>query len=151
MGARPVVRLQRMRKITAGRKGLLVLNFWPGTFSALRKNAPTACGSSRGHLSELFVGLELIGHQSPYLHPQLYYWHREAKSSNAEIDYVISSRGGIIPIEVKAGTKGQMQSLHIFLSERDLPWGIRISGENFTAYANIKTIPIYAVSQVFAL
>jgi len=63
---------------------------------------------------------------------------------------VISSRGGIIPIEVKAGTKGQMQSLHIFLSERDLPWGFRISGENFAAYANIKAIPIYAVSQVFA-
>jgi predicted AAA+ superfamily ATPase len=77
-------------------------------------------------------------------------WHREAKSSNAEIDYVISSREHIIPIEVKAGTKGQMQSLHIFLSERDLPWGIRISGENFATYANIKTIPLYAISQVFA-
>lgn len=105
---------------------------------------------NRGHLSELFVGLELISHQSPYLHPKLYYWHREAKSSNAEIDYVVSSRGRIIPIEVKAGTKGQMQSLHIFLSERDLPWGLRISGENFATYTKIKTIPIYAVSQVFA-
>jgi predicted AAA+ superfamily ATPase len=105
---------------------------------------------NRGHLSELFVGLELISHQSPYLHPRLYYWHREAKSSNAEIDYVVSSRGRIIPIEVKAGTKGQMQSLHIFISERDLPWGLRISGENFATYTKIKTIPIYAVSQVFA-
>jgi hypothetical protein len=83
-------------------------------------------------------------------HPKLYYWHREAKSSNAEIDYVVSSRGRIIPIEIKAGTKGQMQSLYIFLSERDLPWGLRISGENFATYTKIKTIPIYAVSQVFA-
>jgi predicted AAA+ superfamily ATPase len=106
---------------------------------------------NRGHLSELFVGLELISHQSPHLRPQLYYWHREAKSSNAEIDYVISSRGRIIPIEVKAGTRGQMQSLHLFLSERNLKCGLRISAENFATYDNIETIPLYAVSQVFEL
>jgi hypothetical protein len=78
-------------------------------------------------------------------------WHREAKSSHAEIDYVISSRGRIIPIEVKAGTKGQMQSLHIFLTERDLPWGFRISAENFATYSNIQALPLYTVSQVFEL
>lgn len=104
---------------------------------------------NRGDLSELFVGLELIYHQSSFLHPQLYYWHREAKSSNAEIDYVVSSRGNIIPIEVKAGTRGQMQSLHIFLTERGLPGGVRISSENFGTYSNIRTVPLYAVSQVF--
>jgi predicted AAA+ superfamily ATPase len=104
---------------------------------------------NRGNLAELFVGLELISHQSSYLHPQLYYWHREAKSSNAEIDYVISSGGRIIPIEVKAGTKGQMQSLHLFLRERNLSQGLRISSENYALYPNIRTIPLYAVSQVF--
>lgn len=104
---------------------------------------------NRGHLCELFVGLELISHQPPSLHPQLFYWHREAKSSNAEIDYIVSSRGHIIPVEVKAGTKGQMQSLHLFLTERNLPRGFRISSENFATYPNIQTFPLYAVSQVF--
>lgn len=103
----------------------------------------------REHLSELFVGLELISHQSPFLHPQLYYWHREAKSSSAEIDYVVSAHGRIIPIEVKTGTRGQMQSLHLFLSERSLPYGLRISAENFAAYPNIQTLPLYAVPHVF--
>ncbi|MCP5104271.1 MAG: ATP-binding protein [bacterium] len=104
---------------------------------------------NRGSLSELFVGIELISHQSSFLHPRLYYWHREAKSSNAEIDYVVSSGGRVIPIEVKAGTKGQMQSLHLFLKERNLPWGFRISGENFSIYPGIRTLPLYAVSQVY--
>jgi hypothetical protein len=62
---------------------------------------------------------------------------------------VIASRGRIIPIEVKTGTRGQMQSLHLFLSERSLPLGIRISSENFSTYSNIQTVPLYAVSQVF--
>jgi predicted AAA+ superfamily ATPase len=106
---------------------------------------------NRGHLSELFVGLELISHQSSHLRPQLYYWHREAKSSNAEIDYVISSRGRIIPIEVKSGIRGQMQSLHLFLTERNLTTGLRISAENFSTYNSIQAIPLYAVSRVFGL
>ena len=106
---------------------------------------------NRGSLSELFVGIELISHQSPFLHPQLHYWHREAKSSNAEVDYVVASGSRIIPIEVKAGTKGQMQSLHLFLKERNLPWGLRISGENFSAYQNIRTLPLYAISQSLTL
>jgi predicted AAA+ superfamily ATPase len=104
---------------------------------------------NKGNLSELFVGLELIAAQSHYIHPEIYYWHREAKSSNAEIDYIISNKGQILPIEVKAGTKGQMQSMHLFLNERNLEKGIRISQENFDDYGKIITIPIYAVNRIF--
>ena len=102
---------------------------------------------NRGNLCELFVGLELIAGQPFRIRPELYYWHREARSSNAEIDYVISNQGRIIPVEVKAGTRGQMQSLHLFLGERRLKHGLRVSGENFASYDNIKTIPLYAVSR----
>jgi predicted AAA+ superfamily ATPase len=93
--------------------------------------------------------LREIKHQIKHLTPssEIYYWHREARSSNAEIDYVISNQGCIIPVEVKAGTRGQMQSLHLFLGERRLKHGLRVSGENFTSYDNIKTIPLYAVSR----
>ena len=103
---------------------------------------------NRGNLVELFVGLELIAHGSPRIHPQIHYWHREAKSSNAEVDYVIARKGKVVPIEVKAGSRGQMQSMHIFLSERNLDEGLRISGENFTTYDKIKTIPVYAVKNI---
>ena len=75
-------------------------------------------------------------------------WHREAKSSNAEVDYIIQNGIDIIPIEVKSGTKGQMQSMHLLLTERDLPLGIWVSAENFSEYRVIKTVPFYAVSRI---
>ncbi len=42
----------------------------------------------------------------------LYYWHREAKFSNAEVDYIIESEGKVIPIEVKSGLRGTIKSLN---------------------------------------
>ncbi len=106
---------------------------------------------NRGNLCELLVGLELLAAQRRRVRPELYYWHREARSSNAEVDYVIANNGRVVPIEVKAGTRGQMQSLHLFLEARNLPYGLRISGENFSAYNKIKTLPLYAVSQAYRL
>jgi len=101
-----------------------------------------------GALAEVFVGLELIAHSPPHSRCQLHYWHREARSSNAEVDYVIQQHGTVVPIEVKAGTRGQMQSMHIFLNERDLPMGVRVSHENFATYGRIRTLPMYAVEQL---
>lgn len=103
---------------------------------------------NKGDLAELFVGLELLAHGSPRIHPKIHYWHREARSSNAEVDYVIARKGKVVPVEVKSGTRGQMQSMHIFLSERNLEKGLRISGENFAAYENIETIPLYAIKNI---
>jgi predicted AAA+ superfamily ATPase len=103
---------------------------------------------NKGKLTELFAGLELIKIQSLSLKPQLYYWHREAKSSNAEIDYLISVFDKIYPIEVKAGTKGQMQSMNIFMNEKRSEFGIRISHENFSEYQKIKIFPLYAVQNI---
>jgi len=49
-----------------------------------------------------------------------------------------------VPIEVKAGTKGSMQSLFLFLKEKNIPQGIRISLENFSSIEMINIMPIYA-------
>ncbi|MFC1596087.1 DUF4143 domain-containing protein, partial [Candidatus Margulisiibacteriota bacterium] len=100
---------------------------------------------NKGYIAEAFVGTELLKSASPVSSQHLCYWHRESKSSNAEIDYVIQVKDNIFPIEVKAGTKGQMQSMNIFLQERQMPRGIRISLENFNQYENIDVIPLYAV------
>ena len=78
----------------------------------------------------------------------IYNWHRENKGSNAEIDYVIQYQNTILPIEVKAGTKGQMQSMHLFLNEKKCKFGLRISMENFANYQTIKTIPIFSVGNL---
>ena len=103
---------------------------------------------NRGSLAEMFTGLELLKYRSPYELRDLYYWHRESKSSNAEVDYVFSKNGRIIPVEVKAGTKGSMQSMNIFMREKGLSKGIRVSTENFSAYDNIEVYPIYAVENI---
>ena len=106
---------------------------------------------NKGHLAELFSGLELIKSGSPYSWPELYYWHREEKSSNAEVDFVVQGKNGVVPLEVKSGTKGQMQSLHIFLKERNLAKGVRISAENFSRCDKITNIPLYAASRAYEI
>ena len=101
---------------------------------------------NKGALAEMSVGLELMKLSSPHRRDSLYYWHRETASGNAEVDYVIQKEEKIIPIEVKSGQRGSMQSLQVFLKEKKLDEGIRISLENFGKYQNIRTIPLYAVS-----
>ena len=106
---------------------------------------------NKGSLAEVFAGISIIGHASPTQPPQLYYWHRESKSSNAELDYVLQKNEHIIPIEVKAGTKGQMQSLRWFMQERALVQGVRISLENFSRFDQIQVLPLYAISKLYQL
>jgi predicted AAA+ superfamily ATPase len=103
---------------------------------------------NKGAIAEQFVGLELLKNSSCYRQENLYFWHREAKSSNAEVDYVIQQNETILPIEVKSGKKGSMQSLFLFLSEKKTPFGIRFSLENYSSYKNIKVLPIYSVSEL---
>jgi predicted AAA+ superfamily ATPase len=103
---------------------------------------------NKGAIAELTVGLELIKSASCYQRQTLYYWHREAKSSNAEVDYLIQQGEKIVPIEVKAGTKGSMQSLYLFMETKGIRKGTRVSQENFSTYGNIEVYPLYAVSNL---
>jgi predicted AAA+ superfamily ATPase len=103
---------------------------------------------NKGNIAEQMVGMELLKTASCYDQPQLYYWHREAKNSHAEIDYVIQMNEKIIPIEVKSGTSGKMQSLHLFMNEKQSEYGVRISLENFAQYDKIKVYPLYAVENL---
>ncbi|HRZ97951.1 MAG TPA: DUF4143 domain-containing protein, partial [Paludibacter sp.] len=79
---------------------------------------------------------------------ELYYWHREVPKSNAEVDYVIQKGEQIIPIEVKSGTKGSMQSMYVFLNEKKLEKGIRTSLENFGKIDKVDIIPLYSISEI---
>lgn len=98
---------------------------------------------NRGSLAEVSVGLELVRSASPGMQPVLHYWHRESRGSSAELDYVIQHDNTILPIEVKAGSSGRMRSMHMFLEERNLRRGIRMSLENCSAYGKIVTVPLY--------
>ena len=65
-----------------------------------------------GKMAEQFVGQELRFSNSE----SLYYWSRDARSSNAETDYLVERDGEIVPIEVKSGKSGSLKSLHLLLS-----------------------------------
>ena len=100
---------------------------------------------NKGNIAELFASLEILKSYSCYEQKNLYYWHRESKSSNAEVDFVIQIGRDIIPVEVKSSTKGSMQSMRLFLEEKHAPFGIRTSLENFGELPGIKIVPIYAI------
>jgi len=64
-----------------------------------------------GALAEQFVGQELISAGQN----ELYYWARQAKSSTAEVDFIIAVNGQIYPVEIKSGAAGRLRSLHMLL------------------------------------
>jgi hypothetical protein len=103
---------------------------------------------NKGSIAELFVGLELLKSSDAYEKTALYYWHREAKNSKAEVDYVVQRQDRIVPVEVKAGTKGAMQSLYLFMDEKKSSFGVRLSLENFAEYDRVKVLPLYAASKI---
>lgn len=105
---------------------------------------------NKGGIAEQFIGLEIIKNSSCYQQTELFYWHREALNSNAEIDYLIQKQNEIIPIEVKSGTKGSMNSMLLFLKEKKAKYGCRLSLENFVEYENIKVYPLYALANILA-
>ena len=82
-----------------------------------------------GALAEQFVGQEMIAASPFYKETKLYYWVREAKNSNAEIDYLFQKNNEIFPIEVKAGKSGTLKSLQVFLAAKHKAYGIRLNLE----------------------
>lgn len=103
---------------------------------------------NKGGLSEMFAGLELIKYADYLKKTELYYWQRMERNAQAEVDYVISRKGKIYPIEVKANYSGSMQSMYKFLELKGCEYGIRTSLEPFSSYEKVKVIPLYALSNI---
>ena len=90
----------------------------------------------KGVIAENYVANEFIRNNI-----SLYYWD---SGNKAEIDFLISSKDGIIPIEVKANDNNQSKSLKLFMEKYKSIYGIRISLKNFGFEKNIKSVPLYA-------
>ena len=103
---------------------------------------------NKGNIAETFAGVEMIKYSNVYEKQQLFYWHREKRGSSAEVDYMIDHEGNVVPVEVKSGSSGKMQSLNLFIEEKKSSRGIRISLENFSQYGKISVIPLYAISNL---
>ena len=103
---------------------------------------------NRGNLAEMFVALELLKGERPLAEGRLFYWHREARNSNAEVDYVVQFRNSVLPIEVKSGKRGSMTSLRMMMDAKSLSLAVRTSEENFGAIGdNVRIIPLYMIGE----
>jgi uncharacterized protein len=80
-----------------------------------------------GALAEQFVGQELIAGVEHFEDARLFYWARDKKNANAEIDFLHQIGNKIYPIEVKAGKSGTLKSLQVYLGEKDQKTGIRFN------------------------
>lgn len=101
-----------------------------------------------GALAEQFVGQELLALQTMNDEPHLFFWCREAKNSQAEVDYVLQLNNAIVPIEVKAGSTGRLKSLHIFMEEKASACGVRIWAQPPSFENNTMSIPFYLIPEL---
>ena len=140
---------------------LRLLNMSLGSISQITEEILTASETdlvNKGKVTEMIAGLELLKHMPNTLRHEMYYWVRQEKSSQAEVDYLEPFNGHILPLEIKAETQGGMKSLWTFMRNKELDFAIRCSLENFgqfdyidkeaqNAIRHIDVYPLYAISQ----
>jgi predicted AAA+ superfamily ATPase len=101
----------------------------------------------RGKLAEQFVAQELLAWHGP----ELFYWARDARGSNAEVDYLAVHEGNIYPVEVKSGTGGSLRSLHLMLEKYpNCPKGLVLYSGTYSELPNQKIIfmPLYCAAAI---
>ena len=89
-----------------------------------------------GTIAENYVANELKSNGF-----DLYYY---SLSRILEIDFLIESNEGVIPIEVKASDNVKSKSLNYYMEKYKAKYAIRISTKNFGFDNNLKYVPLYA-------
>ncbi|MDR2467110.1 MAG: AAA family ATPase [Prevotellaceae bacterium] len=105
----------------------------------------------KGKIAEHIVGQELLSHKDSVL-SQLNFWVRDAKNSQAEVDFVIQTDRHLIPVEVKSGHNSKIKSMHLFMAQSKHDVAVRFwnspmqkdivelpSGEKYT----LLSLPFY--------
>ncbi len=114
---------------------------------------------NEGALAEQFVGQQLLCAGPAFEDPQLFYWAREARNANAEVDFVISRNQEVLPVEVKAGRTGTLRSTFQFLREKGRKRAVRVHTGSLAlddvklpgdagATVQLLSVPLYAVGQL---
>lgn len=92
----------------------------------------------KGIIAENFVANQLLCNGF-----DLFYWKNTA---TAEVDFLLYTAYGVIPVEVKAGENTQSKSLKVYMEKYDAKYAIRISTKDFgyDPKTKIKSVPLYA-------
>jgi predicted AAA+ superfamily ATPase len=125
--------------------GLMLNSLGLDLFSA---SADHAVFVNEGALAEQFVGQELIASLDAEQTPELFYWTREIKGSESEVDFLIANGSTVIPIEVKSGATGRLKSLRQFMIDKKSESGIRISQHPLSTIDGLLSVPFYMVSEI---
>ena len=104
-----------------------------------------------GDIAEHIVAQELLG-ASVLFGDKRMFWIRDARNSQAEVDFLIRYKSHLLPIEVKTGNNSKLKSLHLFMEESKEKVALRLwngpmtsdvitkqNGDVFTLY----NIPLY--------
>lgn len=98
-----------------------------------------------GRESELFRGIFTENYVACALKSQghtLFYWESDGIS---EVDFLVTFREHVIPVECKAGEHVKAKSLMVYREKYHPEYMIRVSGKNFGKADGIKSVPLYAV------
>ena len=112
-----------------------------------------------GDIAEHIVGQELLGATTIFGEKRMF-WVRDARNSQAEVDFLIRYKSHLLPIEVKTGNNAKLRSLHLFMEESKENVALRLwngpmssdtitkaNGEHFT----LHNIPLYYAGHLQAL
>jgi uncharacterized protein len=78
-----------------------------------------------GRMAEVLVGQLLISRQRRAVEP-LYFWTAGKRGSEAEVDFLVPGREGLLPIEVKAGAQGTLRALHQLIGRSTIREAVRL-------------------------
>lgn len=93
----------------------------------------------KGIMAENYVATQLMANGIE----NLYYYKNDR--STMEIDFLLQTNDGIIPVEVKSAENTQSKSLKSYVNKFNPKYSIKISTKNFGFVNNIKFVPLYAV------
>ena len=78
-----------------------------------------------GDIAEHIVGQELLSSSVTFGEKRMF-WVRDAKNSQAEVDFLIRYKSHLLPIEVKTGNNAKLRSLHLFMDESKEKMALRL-------------------------
>lgn len=110
-----------------------------------------------GDIAEHSVAQELLGATTTFGEKRMF-WVRDARNSQAEVDFVLRHKSHLLPIEVKTGSNSKLRSLHLFMEESKENIALRLwngpmtsdvitrsDGRPFTLY----NIPLYYAGHLY--
>jgi len=82
----------------------------------------------KGKIAEQVVG-QLLFSLNDSVSAQRNFWVREAKNSQAELDFVFQTNTQLIPVEVKSGNNSKIKSMHLYMDKSKHDLGVRFWNE----------------------